>query len=205
MLFGAFFIVFANLVVDLLYAVIDPRVRLCMDAGRAVADGRPAPLPRSARPAGALPDRRRRGQVRRRPLLRRWRTARPSASSASPAPASRDLPGIMGLHSRQQRRRSPARSGWTARSCVGADPERGAQAARPRDGDDLPGPAVRAAPVLHGRRADRRGLPGAPPASSRRRPASAPSSCSTGSASRSPQRGSTTTRTSSPAVCASAP
>ena len=28
MLFAAFFVVFANLIVDLLYAVIDPRVRL---------------------------------------------------------------------------------------------------------------------------------------------------------------------------------
>ena len=29
-MFGAFFIVMANLIVDLLYAVVDPRVRLTM-------------------------------------------------------------------------------------------------------------------------------------------------------------------------------
>ena len=43
----------------------------------------------SPRPEGALPDRRRRGQGGRRPDLRRSSAARPWASSASPAPASR--------------------------------------------------------------------------------------------------------------------
>ena len=45
-------------------------------------------VPRRARPAGPLPDRRRPGQGRRRALVHASSGARPSASSASPAPAS---------------------------------------------------------------------------------------------------------------------
>ena len=59
--------------------------------GEPVAAGPAEPpdrLPRSARPQGALPDRRRPGQVRRRAVASSWRRAGPSASWASPAPAS---------------------------------------------------------------------------------------------------------------------
>ena len=68
---------------------------------------------------------------------------------------------------------------------VSADPETRAQAARQDDGDDLPGPAVGDAPVLHGRarRSSRR--TGCTTTSARRRRASARSSCSTASGSRS--------------------
>ena len=44
---------------------------------------------------------------------------------------------------------------------VGAVRETGARAARQADGDDLPGPALGDAPLLHGRPPDHRGLPGA--------------------------------------------
>ena len=63
--------IIANLIVDLLYAVIDPRVRLT-DGRRAVADRLLARRSRETRfldvtrPAGALPDRGRRRQGRRR-------------------------------------------------------------------------------------------------------------------------------------------
>ena len=95
----------------------------------------------------------------------------------------------MGLHDRRRttdHRRDPASA---ASNIVGHADEDGAQAARPRHRHDLPGPAVGAAPVLHGRQADRRGVPGAPPRSSK---AAAPqarrSTCSAGSASRSRDR-----------------
>ena len=73
--------------------------------------------------------------------------------------------GIMGLHraGSTARKRPDLRRDLAGRR--GADrrrPRRGAQAARPQDGDDLPGPAVRDAPVLHGRQPDRRGVPGPP-------------------------------------------
>ena len=68
---------------------------------------------------------------------------------------------------------------------VSADPETGAQAARPDDGDDLPGPAVGDAPVLHGGRADRRGVPAAPRRRQEGGAQAGRSSCSTASASRS--------------------
>ena len=77
--------------------------------------------------------------------------------------------------------------------------------ARREGRDDLPGPVVQPAPVLPGRRADRGGATGSTTPSPRTSPRSARSRCSTSSASRTPRSGSTTTRTSSPAVCASAP
>ena len=116
--------------------------------------------------------------------------------------------GIMGLHRVGQYGRQKAQiSGeiWLdGKELLGRRPGRGAPAARPRDGDDLPGPAVRAAPVLHDRQARSSRRTGSTTTSTRRPRASGPSRCSTGSASRSPTSGWTATRTSSPAVCASA-
>ena len=80
---------------------------------------------------------------------------------------------IMGLHKPGTAKIS-GEICWTAQELVGASPGAGAQAARQEDGDDLPGPAVGDAPVLHGRRADRRGLPGAQRRAARRRRASTP-------------------------------
>ena len=59
-------------------------------------------------------------------------------------------------------------------------------AARPQDGDDLPGPAHLAAPVLLGRRTRSSRPTGCTTRSPSRSPASAPSTCSAGSASRNP-------------------
>ena len=74
--------------------------------------------------------------------------------------------GIMGLHTAGQYGKRKAQiSGeiWLdGKELLDRRPGRGAQAARPRDGDDLPGPAVRAAPVLHDRPADRGGVPRPP-------------------------------------------
>ena len=71
-------------------------------------------------------------------------------------------------------------------------------------GDGLPGPDDLLQPGLPGRRADRRGDPRPPPDVSKRGGArAARSSCSTRSASPTRPGGSTTTRTSSPAGCAS--
>ena len=85
-LVGAFFIVIANLVVDLLYAVVDPRVRL---DDRTDAARRPTPAAaflevRDLRVHFPTDD----GWSRPWTGCRSaWSAARPSASSASPAPA----------------------------------------------------------------------------------------------------------------------
>ena len=67
---------------------------------------------------------------------------------------------ILGLHHRQARQGPRGDLAQRRRPPHG---QRGgdAQAPRPRGRDDLPGPAVRDAPVLHGRQPDHRGLPGA--------------------------------------------
>ena len=85
---------------------------------------------------------------------------------------------ILGLHHRQQRADQRARSGSTARNWSAAAPDRVPRAARQQDGDDLPGPAVLAAPVLHGRRPDRRGLPGPQQGDQEAGPRSTRSRCS---------------------------
>ncbi len=92
---------------------------------------------------------------------------------------------IMGLH----KRGSVKMSGeiWLdGQELITASPETVRHAARQEDGDDLPGPAVRDAPVLHasGSRSSRR--TGSTTTSARRSPASTRSTCWTGSASRSP-------------------
>lgn len=74
--------------------------------------------------------------------------------------------GIMGLHTvGQYGRREGEDLGRDLARRPGAAlgrPGRGPQDARPRHGDDLPGPAVRDAPVLHGRQPDRGGVPRPP-------------------------------------------
>ena len=124
-----------------------------------------ARLPRGTRSAGALPDRGRPGQVRGRHLV--------------PAGARQDA-----RHRRRVRLRQVASPRWRIWACTSAadeaahadqrrdlagrrgtglraEPEQVRQLRGQQDGDDLPGPAVGDAPVLHGRRADHRGLPGA--------------------------------------------
>ena len=101
-------------------------------------------------------------------------------------------------------RGSRARSCSTARTCRGLR-RRAAPDPRQRHRDDLPGPAVLAAPVLPGRQPARRGGPHAPRRLQGRRRATArvemlelvgiPDAAA---------RASTATRTSSPAACASA-
>ena len=203
-LVGSLFIIMANLIVDLLYAVVDPRVRTSMSA-----DVPRAPTARarssSARPARALPapttawSSPSTGCRSASSAGRRW------ASSASPARASRVTSmAIMGLHTA----RSATITGeiWLdGEELRRRRPGAGAPAARQQDGDDLPGPAVRDAPVLHGgptRSSRRTGCTTTSRKKAARR--STPSTCSAGSASRSRPRGSTTTRTSSPAACGSA-
>lgn len=86
----------------------------------------------------------------------RSRRARPSASSVSPAPASRSPAG----HPRAAPGdpRPGVRVDLPRRPGAARDRRRGAApAARQQDGDDLPGPAVGDAPLLHGGQSDRRG------------------------------------------------
>ena len=107
---GSLFIILANLVVDLLYAVVDPRVRTSMTR---VPDGRPA-VPRRPRPARALPHRRRRGQGRRRAVVLP-RARRPAGDRGGVGLGQeREQPGDHGAA--PAARRSPARSGSAASS-----------------------------------------------------------------------------------------
>ena len=139
---------------------------------------RPDVLSRGARPARPLPDRRRPGQVGRRAVVRASTAARRSASSASRAPAraSRARPCSAcspRTNARLSRRGLARRRGADQRAA-----RSGAASARPEDGDDLPGSAVRDAPVLHAW-ATRSSRPtGSTTTSPRRRPGSAPSTCS---------------------------
>ena len=173
-LVAAFALVIANLIVDILYAFVDPRVRLtpddqtdeenwlCNRTGhrRAPRDRGSVGVPVRARPACALPHRRRSGQVGRRPVVRprSWR---------DPRHRRRVGLGQVGDEPGHPRPAQGLVGGGLRRDLVrrqGARPHarrRHAGAARQRDGDDLPGSAVVAAPVLHHRRADRRGVPGA--------------------------------------------
>ena len=100
-------------------------------------------------------------------------------------------------------RRSSGEIWLDGEELVGATPEQVRKLRGTEDGDDLPGPAVRDAPVLHGRRADHRGVPDAHRRQQGRGPPARDRAARTGWASRSRRRGSTTTRTSSPAACGS--
>ena len=190
-LVAAFFIVVANLVVDLLYAVIDPRVRSDdrrrrmsrpsadrRSAGglaERVADRPRAPASHDApSAAGSLLEDRPRSRARRFLEVRDLRVHFPTDDGLvksvdglsfslergrtlgivgeSGSGKSVTSLAIMGLHKRtgaadQRRDLAGRRGAASARAPSEVRQLRGKQ-----DGDDLPGPAVRAAPVLHGRR-----------------------------------------------------
>ncbi len=59
--------------------------------------------------------------------------------------------GIMGLH-HGTRAQITGQIRLDGEDLIARDPGPGARAARQQDGDDLPGPAVRPAPLLHGGR-----------------------------------------------------
>ena len=160
------------------------------------------PASRSGDLRVALPDRRRPGQGGRRGLVQPGARQDAGHRRRVGLGQERDQPGHHGPAPRQQR--ADQRPDLARRRGAGRRrPGPGARAARQQDGDDLPGSAVGAAPLLHGGRADRRGLPGPQQGQQEGGPAARRSSCWTGSASRSPRPGSTTTRTSSPAACGS--
>ena len=68
---------------------------------------------------------------------------------------------ILGLH-RRTRAQTSGQIILDGEDLMGVSDAAAARAARPQDGDDLPGPALGPAPLLHDRVADRRGHPGAP-------------------------------------------
>ncbi len=94
-MYASFFVVAANAAVDLVYAVLDPRIRAADSSSPAARGGwQPGPLrearippARGARPQGVVPHAAWAGARGRRRLLHAWRRARSSASSASPARA----------------------------------------------------------------------------------------------------------------------
>ena len=168
--------------------------------GTASARGRV--LPRRTRPEGALPHRRRRGEVGRRAVLPP--RARPDARHRGGVGVRqvRDQHGRDGpaREERPDQRLDQARRRGAGRRARGDRPP----PARQEDGDDLPGPAVLDAPLLHGRQPDHRGLPdpqrrleegGAGARDRDARPGRHPGAA---------RSGSTPTRTSSPAACGSA-
>ena len=116
-LVAAVFVIIANLIVDLLYAVIDPRVRLDMTRSHCPI------LPVDATSASSSP--------RRTASCRRW-TASPSPREGQDAGdrgrvrlgQERDQPGDHGPAQPQGRARSSARSGSTARSSSHASEQR---------------------------------------------------------------------------------
>ena len=101
----------------------------------------------------------------------------------------------------QGHRRDLARTTSSCWACPAAEMQ---AAARRRAGDDLPGPDVEPAPVLPGRRPDRRGDARTPQGQRQGGQARGRSTCSSASASRPPSDASTPIRTSSRAACASA-
>ena len=105
-----------------------------------------------------------------------------SGSRQEPDAARRD--GAHAAHGPDRLRHGGARR---RSSCRCTDAQRAAVAARAH-GDDLPGPAQRARPGAHRRRADRRGRAHGRRALARARPGPARSSCSTWSASARPPR-----------------
>ena len=218
-LLGSIFIVVANLVVDLLVRRDRPEGEVGVSrvdvscrggamsedvlAGGAPTAAREAVVPGRARPARALPHRRRRRQVGRRPVVPPGTGQAARHRGGVGLRQERDQPGDHGAA-------QGGRGGDLRRDLVGRHrarvgrPGDRAQAARQDDGDDLPGPAVGDAPVLHGGRADRRGVPAAP---RRQQEGGAQAGGGTARPRRDPaaaDAGSTTTRTSSPAACGSA-
>ena len=165
MLFGAFFIVFANLIVDIVYAFLDPRVRYSMSAGAA----------RGVRSARRVLERGRHRPRRRRHLLRGRRGETLCIVGESGSGKSVSSLTTLGLTKGRREREREHR----VRGSRSADAPRGTRCVDPRqrDRDDLPGPAVLAAPVLQGRRAADRGDPRCTRTSPARRRRSERSSC----------------------------
>jgi peptide/nickel transport system ATP-binding protein len=163
--------------------------------GRARHPGTPAPprLPRSPRPEGPLPDRRRPGQVRRRAQLPLEKGKTLGIVGESGSGKSVTSLGIMGLHRpavRQAQRQDLRRDLAGRQELLGADPE---QVRKLRGGEMamiFQDPLSRCTRTTRSaRRSSRR--TGSTTTSPRRSPASARSTCSTGSASRSRTSGST--------------
>ena len=197
---AALFIVIANIIVDIALRLSRPARPVLVSRDCIEHHERAAALRRG--PARLVPHRRRRRARRRRDLLRRRGGQDAGIVGESGSGKSVSSLTTLGL-TRSKRRRSRAGSSsrartwsrWTTTSCAGP---------RQRRVDDLPGPAVRAAPVLQGRQAAGGGDAGPPRHLQVRRRAPARRSCSSSSASPIPSAASTSTRTSSPAACASA-
>ena len=170
------------------------------------ATGPPEPFLEVRDLQGPLPDRRRPGQGRRRAVVRARAGPDPRHRRRVRLGQERHQPGHHGPARRHATRRS---SGEIWLDGAGARRRRRrSRCARLRgqqDGDDLPGPAVRDAPVLHGRRRRSSRRTGCTTTCRKQVAAQARDrDARTGSASRSPTGGWTTTRTSSPAACGSA-
>ena len=122
----------ANLIVDLLYARRRPESADRVTAHRPRRSGRPAAsaVPRRARPAGPLPDRRRPGQVRRRAVLPAGAGQDARHRGRVRLRQVRHQPvGILGLHKRRQRPDHAARSCSTASELISASTETSASCA----------------------------------------------------------------------------
>ena len=163
-----------------------------------------APLLEVRQPARRVPHAPRHAAGAGRHLLRHRARARSSAWSANRAPASRS-PARRSSACSSRRGASPA-----ARSCLDGRRidnlpyEQMREHPRPPDRRHLPGPADLAEPAVHDRPPAHRDDPDAPAGRAPTRRASAPSGCCRKPASRRPSSASTSTRTSSPAACASA-
>ena len=193
----AFFVVIANMIVDILYAVIDPRVRVRAERGR----GPPCCEVRDLRVHFPTED----GLVKAVDglsfRLERGQTLGIVGESGS----GKSVTSLaIWACTTALARRSPARSTSTARSWSAPSPAGCAELRGSKMAMIFQDPLSSLHPFYTVGAADRRGVPGAQQGQQEGAAAARRRACSTGSASRSPQRGSTTTRTSSPAGCASA-
>ena len=192
-LFGAFFILIANLIVDIVYAFIDPRVgtreRARCSRSRTCASQFPTDdgVVHAVDGISYSVDDGQDARHRRRVRLGEDRLVTDD-DGADPRAATTTHLGadhVRGTRPAQASRRGAA-----------ADP-------RQRHRDDLPGSAVLAAPLLQGRLPARGGDPRPPGRVQGGRPRSRDRACSSWSGSPTRADASTSTRTSSPAACAS--
>ncbi len=213
-LFTAIIMVSCNLIVDIVYSALDPRVRLLVTAtplsstsversGTTVSDSDPYLVVEDLSVEFPTPDGPLRAVNGVSYSLSLGKTLGIVGESGSGKSVS--SMAVLGLHD-PQRSKVAGSIRVGGQEIVGlAEPAMRKLRGKHRL-DDLPGRAGRPAPVLPGRRPAGRGVlrapPGVPPSAT---PGAGRSRCSTGSASRSPTAASTTTRTSSPAACGSAP